>query len=72
MFQLGKPGGECFGEVRKAARFASAEKESSQPQGGEIPHAARDGGERRPPQHDAQQDLSRADPIAQPTAGDLE
>ena len=69
------------GNVGKCPRLAHAEKESNehqQSQAAEHIAAQRktdDSGQRReerPPQNDADQDLSRAEDVAQPAAGHLE
>ena len=66
-----KPDGKGLGQIGKATRLAHAEQEAGDGKRGEVPGPSGGGSEKRPPQHNAQQDAPRAQPIAQETAGNL-
>src|SRR4029079_7131232 len=67
-----KPGLERLGDVGKTARLAHAEEETGDDEPDQIPGPAGRGGEERPPEDDAGQDLPGADAVAQPAAGNFE
>ena len=63
---------ERLREVGEAARLTRAEEKPRDDKRGEAPGPARGRGEEAPPEHDPQEHLAGADPVAEIAAGNLE
>ena len=67
-----KPVGDRRGAARKRSGFAAPEQKTNRDQAGQVPRRAGQRRKGRPPDHDARQQRSGAEPVGEETAGYLE